>query len=71
MWPVAVSHELLEIFGQASSFFLVSWAVKRTDTKVLGTFQQFKVSQYRPVEVEFSSASSPGRGFFWNELHPC
>lgn len=23
------------------------------------------------VEVDFSSASSPGRGFFWNKLHIC
>lgn len=39
--------------------------------KVLGTFKEFKGSQCRPVVVEFSSGSIPGRGFFWNKLHLC
>lgn len=47
MWPGAASHELLEIFGQASAIFLVSWAKKKVHIRSWETFKKLRGSHCR------------------------
>lgn len=62
MWPGAASHELLEIFGQSSAIFLVSWAKKKVHIRSWETLKNSEEVTAGPVEVGFSSASR-ARGF--------
>lgn len=57
MWPIAASHELLGIFGQTSSIFLVSWAEEKVHIRSWESLKNSKGVSAGPVEVDFRSAS--------------